>query len=1344
MKILCVPIRVDALVATDKTPVIGPGADFSALPYQNEEEHDIRFDTANLVSSIRKEPFRNEGALRPGVHLHWALPDALTHGVMDDDGNLDMPAAPNRWLVTRVKGAERKSWIVESDYLYPAGIVPDRAVCIPYKAKSGEPPWRYLGRQLALSRWRSEERQAGASHERYSGLHVLGWGNPWFSALYAECFSVFGCYDEEKTDAASVAGAAYEVFGWHADAGDDYLLTRIKAKVDDSATLQEVAESVAKWKIEGDASDLDRMICFGRVEFSDAPRLDDGIDPDKSTVAMARSGGEAIAAWVSKMLTELEGGEEDESLRIENQIEAVLFNDRVRGENVDFINRLKTARHRDEFNPVDGGSLWAFIEESAIETNDEGKTEESKKALRGLKEDKRSELARLNTLQEEANRATLAIGMQQQLLYADWTKYMLARYPTDRLNDDYPDGDLIRHFMETRTLPELSRLERLKKNLDTDITTIKTELDGALKTKLAALDIPSDDSTTLLRPIPGPRYWRAKEPSLLIAGDVAAPSQRHGRDGESDPDGNLPCQVREISEENLDRWAESNQPITQLDWDGMARNEWSKTPWSPLFLEWRMALYPDREAIARVEGNLEPYDPGFIARHYRIPLNDAEFSLPSASVDLQPRGGGRGLTTSRSPNIVAGRTVLTFGVKQVVGEELADYLEEKLEEKGKQDFAAYLARENKTEGDGFEDPIYTIGKATGFLDKSPCMTQRLDGLHDEWLMQRSGLALPVADPFRFLFEKDESEFTRRVKGKLGGRNYKLPSPYHRFTPIRSGVDKLMDVRVIDSFGRFKDIPCDDILRPQRELAGSTVCLPPRLIPPVRLNFRWRMHGAARGAAGTESPILGWLLYNLFDETLVFYDTDGKPLGDINSDGEWTNRQGLNDLELSDIRNGLLKRFVGQILTSHNRNRVGKDAFLAKGGTDSLWNTLVEHRVLELYDDGKKDNDPTAFTLPLQTSVPEETSNQWRNLRGQLPPVDEPNYLPALKRAIRRAQDNIDPEGVNSDQMSQAGRPLAIVRAQLDLQLLGAPDVSKSWGALRSDLSNNGRSRRRFTQVRFPIKIGEFRNLDDGVIAYWPEEESGELSRLGYFPQSDMADIASDVEGLIDAASFDPDDHDFIDEVKLEGVANLSLALDDPPLNLTMLVEPDGWIHATTGIVPKKRLVLEPTMYRQALSEIEYSFFAAPLLTPSDRCALPLPPEGPWRWTQRAGDGIFTEVPGVALIDRAKFLEAYGEDGTTTWDKLIQEKILLPYAGKNGEQGDFAFHRQIPADQVPASLKDDWETIQKAFAKGRAPSVRPLATVPPLTAPARAVEGWVEPMKFSEWPSAARAEGPGAS
>ena len=58
--------------------------------------------------------------LTPGIHLHWALPDALTTGkAVPGAAAVDLPAVPDRWLVVRfgpptsgTTARSTRAWIV--------------------------------------------------------------------------------------------------------------------------------------------------------------------------------------------------------------------------------------------------------------------------------------------------------------------------------------------------------------------------------------------------------------------------------------------------------------------------------------------------------------------------------------------------------------------------------------------------------------------------------------------------------------------------------------------------------------------------------------------------------------------------------------------------------------------------------------------------------------------------------------------------------------------------------------------------------------------------------------------------------------------------------------------------------------------------------------------------------------------------------------------------------------------------------------------------------------------------------------------------------------------------------
>lgn len=118
--ILMVPIHLDALFLKNDKLVVEPMADFTRIPYFNGER-DVNPNVANISEEIVTQPFQNKNFyLKTGIHLHWALPDALTKTIGIPSLGSGFPPVPNCWLIERKGGGlPTQIWVVESDYLYP-------------------------------------------------------------------------------------------------------------------------------------------------------------------------------------------------------------------------------------------------------------------------------------------------------------------------------------------------------------------------------------------------------------------------------------------------------------------------------------------------------------------------------------------------------------------------------------------------------------------------------------------------------------------------------------------------------------------------------------------------------------------------------------------------------------------------------------------------------------------------------------------------------------------------------------------------------------------------------------------------------------------------------------------------------------------------------------------------------------------------------------------------------------------------------------------------------------------------------------------------------------------------
>lgn len=216
---LAVDIRLDVLKVEHPLTVAREMADFRRLPYF-DGTGDANANVSYLSQNHITPPFQDRDLLlKRGAYLHWSLPSPLTHGRYDHKARrIVFPPVPNRWLITRTTKPEAtpKSWIVESDYLYPPdekGMAEGlRKGAITYPIHSdptaSEPPFRFIGRAVPLKEW---NRTGDGDYLPLSNpLTAIGYGDPTFAAFFPSCRSVFGFYDDELW-----RDAEYSVIGWY-------------------------------------------------------------------------------------------------------------------------------------------------------------------------------------------------------------------------------------------------------------------------------------------------------------------------------------------------------------------------------------------------------------------------------------------------------------------------------------------------------------------------------------------------------------------------------------------------------------------------------------------------------------------------------------------------------------------------------------------------------------------------------------------------------------------------------------------------------------------------------------------------------------------------------------------------------------------------------------------------------------------------------------------------------------------------------------------------------------------------------------------------------------------------
>lgn len=490
--------------------------------------------------------------------------------------------------------------------------------------------------------------------------------------------------------------------------------------------------------------------------------------------------------------------------------------------------------------------------------------------------------------------------------------------------------------------------------------------------------------------------------------------------------------------------------------------KWSQQPWHPLMMEWEATLFPALDG-SNLGDESRQYEPDFITRNYRLNRDEPESSLDGNAIDLNQ---GYSYT---------GRSILTPYAKvhfQHVARKELNQLTISSEQEGNKIWQEWIGRkpdllewyhspeEELTKLVNFkkwyqEQPLegaegrffaeleeqekandfhYALILALKELSDAHCISQALGGFNAALLMHRHGLQIPVDDPLGF---EDQQAFASEVRQQLKDHTRWGCTPRSAFHPVRNGVLRLEKLHLIDTFGQSKEdadlqevIKAEPVTMPEQQThAGNDIWLSPRLIQPARIDFRWldvTIHTSEMNSHPSSSPILGWLLCNHMDESLMIYDRRGRGLGWISADAIWQALPGSDKPE--DLEN-----------------------------IDPKLRAVIEKLCVTNSDDQHDDRKA---------------------------------YYKSFSKVIDQAMIFIEPESsVYDDGLAHLlGHPIAITRAFIQIKLDKPPVVDHSWVAFHHYLEGGNRMTDAFEKVEIPVRIGENDRLNDGVIGYWLEEE----------------------------------------------------------------------------------------------------------------------------------------------------------------------------------------------------------------------------------------------------------------
>ncbi|SDF75307.1 hypothetical protein [Chitinophaga filiformis] len=1161
---ILVPVKIEALIVDKNT------AKDTAYNWKN-----FYIDYDGLYTRLGSflEPgdlkeLRQGGFCEKGIHLHWALPAALTNGIQKD-GKALFPAVPNRWLVIRTHLVNNqpviKKWLLESDYI--GDFISNKSPWAVQNPDGSYSTSHNIGKATVLENWTVEQPRSTTP------LTAMAPGNASFAGIYQYCRNVFGLWDDLAGMDTTATSFSYLVTGWYSDSAIEPLTNS------DALIINSIK---SKWALPGNATANfpDSIMCHGFIHSVNwDPAKTYGL-PVSSAVVNTGVGMTAIEAK-SAQLSRQTGAAE----KLLSGYFYDILKDTVDATEMD----VQIDSHA--YTAYDGGSLWEIKHVEKDASDKEGKESipvfPEPDANPGIS----AAFKKINTEQQAADR-----------LIQKKTSLMLEfRALTDKMIMADTDGD--QALLASLT----TRRDLLKNDIDV-ISTAITQHKAAVTAQQAIINqMPAFIGVGGKAPLfelvekKMPRYWQPNDPSLLFSGPGVTTSSKYKNPGKGDK---LPCRTapeiiagmilndnaageRTISAVNitlglkeLGSLKNNISLISQLYYEAILFDPSWTTVWAQQYYKDNPGNNVNIQALAAYLKNMLLLTAGAATDKFKAvvlrggtPIRPQSWSLDTLSQLFLTRGIQRWQHPWTPLYLI---WYVKFIPSYTVENGQWQFRQQDWQWENKQ-YKYKGAAPDTTKAIEYAGKVLLTDMVNNLLQQrlpenvpaGAHLSQALASFSDSLLMRGHTIHIPLlrnpADTDWVIMPDNsldnyisrEAYFFPDVHAKSG----QVPN----FFPLRAGHLRFTRLWMVDAFGQVKKIIDTDsggniIQKGRLHIAehlnqlnnGVQITLSPRVIQPARLLFRWctAQPGPLEESSSdpATNPVCGWLLPDHLDQSLDIYTTNGIKCGALKMvtiEGrvqlQWSNPPGAPNDQTPEtaISNGYLLDFVKGLLGFRDNN--GQPA----GGAALR----------------------SLFELCNRTALFLSTSG------GQ--------QAPGIAGLM--------------------GQPVALVRAGLQLELQGLPAQPQHYEhSITEDTKVQPPG---LANLQFPIALGDSRNNKDGLIGYFKDTGKGfEEMHIPY--------------GMPKPASgyFTSDD------------IQLSFAAASDRQGITLLMDPRGGVQANAGILPAKFIDL-PASYTDGLKHMELDMLTAPFLGTSTEPFIPLgaEPDRQWVLKQQTTTGGWQET-----------------------------------------------------------------------------------------------------------------------
>ncbi|MBP7259716.1 MAG: hypothetical protein KBB37_00395 [Bacteroidia bacterium] len=1217
---LLVPVFLDAFVVDASTQQ--PMAIYQAA-YNN---------LSNYTDPL-PPPIIPGNSIKPaeGIYLHWALPDALTHG-----GELgqQFPYAPNRWLVVRLTpgnpAGSTMAWVIQSDYTDTSNgtaqyIDPANPPSIDSKGTitvNGT----LLGKNYAISAWEAQGDPGTADFF----LQAVAPGNISFAAYQPFNPNVFSF-----TDSSNPANGnySYMVVGWYSNPAHDPLAGATSANFE-SILAQLLWSLPAGTQLLSSPPTTSLYHGFvADVAWPSSHVTNPNIpSPANVQVAVGNTAVDALSALIQNQASVQSQSDKSHSAAwlaagntLCSLIQAanlqVLDDYGVPGGNTLVQQQIEKSWFGDD----PGGTIWTVASVTAqnqsFDITGDGLTPAQNTALL-------TQLAALNKNQQAYDAGQRKLASLQNQLYITWLDVMQSISIYNKFGENpttTPDWGILQHILQNNLYPDLFmqvwNLYNEQANLRATLpdptnptsATNWADTNWTFPSATGTGNVTLSSLNLLLKGTAAPNFQHPVDPVVLVCG--AGMTNKYGRDGVYNADGTLTVR---LGAQTITGIAASGEPnVEASNFSASILNPlsaYTQVPAIPNLLteaffsdplcaqtmantvsgtnatELNTCITNLLNNAATPGGNWVGTPPSpmayslwsqawsplwmeWMVNYYPTITNDgtANFDMTSWTFDGQHyQWTGNGISGSTPYNLeLSGRSVAVPYIQNVL----------------KGALSKYLHNHPAIDSTQLESLLNTVMNWD-------IMSQSLSGLTSQLLTLnlQTSINPPVSgNPVPNPVPANATAASGPPVGDLiqGQHNYtpilETAETGNIFFPIRGGLVTFAGMQLVDAFGQVCNLGVPNTPNGFQPLLSPSITPPASLVAPTNLN----------------SPfILGPRLAQSARLNMEFM---------------------ANDLSATLTTATNNNPICGWILPNHLDNSI--DVY---DGDGNLLGELLPLSTNPLWRPA-----PGNANAP---ASPQDISNSTLcSVISQLA-VQTTAVFSDFMQVIDETLWMSAPLGGQSDTFMSAlmGRPLAVVNMQVGLELNGEPATNQ----LFNEMLTPGSTASNFTPVQdtgdaettsFPLTLGSLQLRNDGL--------------MGYF-FSAGSDAYNNFYSVHDAPTLSAGDT-FVQPILNTQTGtyngNLNVLADGSTVSVTLLMDPLGAVHGYSGILPVASAALPGYLVQDFLKNLLVNFETGPILADGGNLRTPEPAtkQGTWNWLQNV-KGTYIQNTIVNANDVARF------------------------------------------------------------------------------------------------------------